>query len=77
MGNSSFTLVLVTIFYITSQATKINKHNHIRRNNQQNEKANYRMGEKYLQIIDLDKELMTNTYKNSYSSMAKTQIIWF
>ena len=75
MGNSSFTLVLVTIFYITSQATKINKHNHIRRNNQQNEKANYRMGEKYLQIIDLDKELMTNTYKNSYSSMAKPQII--
>ena len=75
MGNSSFTLVLVTIFYITSQATKINKHNHIRRNNQQNEKANYRMGEKYLQIIDLDKELITNTYKNSYSSMAKTQII--
>ena len=76
MGNSSlFTLVLVTIFYITSQATKINKHNYIRRNNQQNEKANYRMGEKYLQIIYLDKELMTNTYKNSYSSMAKTQII--
>ena len=75
MGNSSFTLVLVTIFYITSQATEINKHNYIRRNNQQNEKANYRMGEKYLQIMYLDKELMTNTYKNSYSSMAKTQII--
>ena len=55
MGNSSFTLVLVTIFYITSQATKINKYNYIRRNNQQNEKANYRMGEKYLQIIYLIK----------------------